>query len=320
MLTPKQLEQRKQGIGGSDAAAAVGISPYKSPLELYFEKIGEVVMEQSPTKYSHFGQRLEEVVADEYEDRTGCKVRRRHHTFVHPDHDFMLAHVDRTVDNQRCVLECKTTDKFAAKPHLWGQGNRYSPSGQLVSIDNQVPEYYLVQCCHYMSVLNYERCDLAVLIGGNDFRIYTLERNYALEAQLIEMEKRFWYEHVLKRKPPRPVSKRDVQLLYAKANGEARKVSKNIESTVNALKETKQTIAELKCEQEGLELDIKRFLGNAEVLLNEKGQSILTWKQSAASTRFNEKSFAAEHPDLYQRYCEKRPGSRRLHIKKELDA
>ncbi len=84
MLTAEQHENRATGIGGSDAAAVCGLNPYKSPVDVYLEKVGAAAPVDE-TERMFWGNKLEDVVADVYSDRTGRKVRRRNRTCRHRD-------------------------------------------------------------------------------------------------------------------------------------------------------------------------------------------------------------------------------------------
>ena len=121
------LEVRKTGIGGSDAAASVGLCPYKSQLELWLEKTGRDAGLEKPDSTDtsepvYWGTVLEPIVAGAYARKTGRKLRRIHAVLQHPSHPFMLANVDREIIGAPGVqiLECKTAGEHGAK--LWRDG------------------------------------------------------------------------------------------------------------------------------------------------------------------------------------------------------
>ncbi len=180
MLTPEQLEARKSGIGGSDMAAIMGMSPWKTATEVYYEKRGEIQEENIDEKeVVIFGNLLEDVVAGEYARRNSVKVERRNKMFAHPDHPFMLANIDRKIVGVRKGLECKTGDKYTTKN--WGEAGT-----------DEVPDYYLIQAAHYMEVMDYPEWDMAVVLGGNDYRDYHLDRDKDLGELLTESAVKFW--------------------------------------------------------------------------------------------------------------------------------
>src|SRR5690625_1924567 len=153
MSREEWLRERKTGIGGSDAAAVLGFSPWVSPFELYIDKTSEHV-EEIDNEAIHWGNVLEDVVAEEFTRRTGKKVRRRNQTFRHKEHEFMIANIDRDVVGERALLECKTTNAF----------NLDAWDGE------QIPPAYICQLQHYMSVLDYEKAYIAVLIRSEERR------------------------------------------------------------------------------------------------------------------------------------------------------
>ena len=176
------LAERNKGIGGSDIATILGLNKWKSPLQLFLEKTGKVVAEDlSDKEVIYWGNVLEDVVAKEFERRTGKKVRKRHVMFCDDKYPYMRANVDREVVGENAVLECKTTDKRNADQ--W--------------VDDQVPANYILQCQWYMMIRGYEKAYIACLIGGNQFVFKEIER----DEELIEIIKgkavEFWETNVL---------------------------------------------------------------------------------------------------------------------------
>lgn len=174
------VARRISGIGGSDAATVCGLNPWKSAYELWLEKTRQIVPDDiSDREYIIWGNKLEPVIAERYEEVSGHKTIVRSQLFRHPEHDWMIANIDRDTDDPLRMLECKTTNAFGVVN--WG------PTGT-----DQVPESYLLQCQHYLAVTGKQFCDLAVLIGGSDFRIYELRRDDELIEALIAREFAFW--------------------------------------------------------------------------------------------------------------------------------
>ncbi len=176
------LEVRKKGIGGSDAAAAVGLSPYMSPLELWLVKTGRDANLPRPdphdtTEPIYWGTLLEPIVAASYTKQTDNKVRRVNAVLQHPTIPFMLANVDREVVGNHDVqlLECKTAGEFGAR--LWRDG---------------VPEYVQLQVQHQLAVTGRQAADVAVLICGQKLEVHRVVRDDALIGRLIELEAAFW--------------------------------------------------------------------------------------------------------------------------------
>jgi putative phage-type endonuclease len=181
---------RKTYIGGSDAAAISGVSPWKTPLQVWLEKTGELEgADIGSIPAVHWGTVLEAVCAREYAELTGCKLRKGKFT-THPKYPFIGGTPDRLVVGQRKLLEIKTTNAWSGQ-HDWGE----------VGTD-AIPLPYLLQVSHYLALLDYDVADVAVLIGGSDFRIYTVRRDLELEEMLIDRERRFWEDYVVPRVQP----------------------------------------------------------------------------------------------------------------------
>lgn len=176
------LEVRRRGIGSSDAAAAVGLNPYKSILELWLEKTGAAPARPAEAEVQEFGPAywgtlLEPIVAAHYTRQTGNRVRRVNAVLAHPDYPWMLANLDREIVGSADVqiLECKTAGLNGAR--LWRDG---------------VPEYVQLQVLHQLAVTGKAAADVAVLVCGQELRVHRIERDEALICQLIELERDFW--------------------------------------------------------------------------------------------------------------------------------
>lgn len=282
------LSIRNTGIGGSDAAAALGLNPYKSPLALYLEKRGEVEPDDlSDNDAVRWGAILEDVIADEYARRTGRKVRRVNRVLQHPQHKWMLASLDRDVVGEDRILEVKTAGVQMAS--TWGE----------VGTD-AVPAQYLIQAMHYLAVTGASVCDIAVLIGGRDFRIYEIARDDELIASIIQIEGGFW-SAVQMGLAPEPRSLSDMAALFPRALESA--AVEADEMTLSRCRELAAIKAEIKALEDAAEvheIEIKRAIGDAARLLAD-GAEVATWK-SVSSSRFDGKRFAADHPDMDKHY------------------
>lgn len=191
-LTEEQLAERHSGLGGSDAAPALGLSPYKSALELFAEKRERRSLSAVQQSAFRWGHLLEPVIRQEYADMTGRVVRLPQATLRHVKYPFMLAHVDGVTDDKR-VFEAKT----ARSADGWGKSGT-----------DEVPHHYLLQCQHYLAIVGYAVADVAVLIGGNDFRVFEVPADQELQEMIIDGEQEFW-QRVETGEPPEPDFDRD---------------------------------------------------------------------------------------------------------------
>lgn len=190
------LAYRRQGIGGSDAAAILGISPYRTARDLYYDKLGVVPAntDEDNCVQLEVGNLLEPLVARIFQKKTGLKIRQRKVMYRHPAYPWMLADLDYEVDlpdGSTAILECKTTN-YNAKENWWYNGREITPI------------YYVSQGRHYMCVRNVDRVYFCCLYGNteDEAMIRHIDRDMDYENELIALEKTFWMENVLAKIPP----------------------------------------------------------------------------------------------------------------------
>ena len=135
------LTWRKRGIGGSEAASIAGLNPWSSALKVYMDKISEEIEGISDNERMRVGRDLEDYVAKRFEEATSKKVRRENFLLQHPEHEFMIANLDRVIVGENAFLECKTTSSYGKAE--WEDG---------------IPLHYELQCLHYMAVGGFDYC------------------------------------------------------------------------------------------------------------------------------------------------------------------
>jgi len=197
------LAWRRKGVGGSDVAAALGLSPYRTARELYYDKIGVEPVVDGPDKSFTFeiGHLLEDVVAQIFSKKTGFSVFQDRKMFQHPLYPFMLADVDRFIhlpNGDIAILECKTGHYDTQ--FLWANG--------------AVPRHYELQVRHYMAVMNIDVAYIACLFSNseNDFVWRKIERDIDEEENIILQLQEFWTRHVINRVEPKLSEKPDLVL------------------------------------------------------------------------------------------------------------
>lgn len=301
------LKVRKQGIGSSDAAAAIGLNPYKSQLELWMEKTGRdrEIPKPDPdddTSPVFWGTVLEPIVAVQYGKKTGNKVRRINAVLQHPDPEmhWMLANLDREVTGnpEVQILECKTAGINGAR--LWKEG---------------VPEYVQVQVMHQLAVTGKQAADVAVLIAGQALEIFRIERDETMIAQLIELEKQFWHYVETDTPPPADGSaSADLALrsLFPRDNDEVLDLSDDPElnQAYEELKQIRQEIAEQEKRESSLKQKLQQAMGEASKAVFASG--FVTWRKAKDSVRFNTAALLKDLPHLQQKYQQTHKGSRRF--------
>lgn len=291
------LADRRKGIGGSDIAAILGLSPFRTPMDVFLEKRGETIPKGNE-QAMYWGTVLEDVVAREYQKRTGRKVQRVNQMLVHPEHDFMLANIDRAVivpeiaGNVRWkdgrlttdrILECKTANGHAASQ--WGE----------IGSDN-VPDAYLLQCQWYMGVTRADVADIAVLIGGSDYRIYSIARDDGLIGDMIEVAAEFW-QRVQEGIAPDPQSVEEAARKWPRhIAGKSLIVDVTIAEACAELETVVQQKKQLEAREDELKTRIMSAFGDAEEIYY-MGRKLATWK-TQTTNRVDTTRLKKEMPDI----------------------
>jgi putative phage-type endonuclease len=297
---------RSKYIGGSDIGVILGLSRFKTPLAVWMEKTGKETkkLDSLPLRFGSFA---EEFVASEYSRATGFELLHDESIFIHPEHAFMSAHMDRFVledghPSPTRILECKTANPFSSGD--WGEVG-----------SDEVPMSYLCQCIWYMAIAGIDKTDLAVLFGNSDFRIYEIARDQGLEELVIAKATTFWNEHVLKDIPPPAQSEADCQTLFSK--GDPAKLVEAKAETLLLTKRLQLLNSEIDVREEeisSIKQTIMQSMGEAE-LLTYQGKTLATWKAPKPSFRLDSKRFELEHPEIASNYKIPVQNSRRLVIK-----
>ena len=280
------LNERRKGIGGSDAAAIMGVNPHASPLSVYMDKLG-LAPERDETEAMRQGVDLEQYVAERFHQATGKKVRRVNRILYHQEYDWMLANIDRGVVGETAGLECKTTSVFNKTDFYNG---------------NAPPTYYW-QCQHYMAVTGAPHWYLAVLVLNSAFHVFDVPRDDNHIQMLIEKEQAFWFDHVLARNPPFPIGLDCEDELIAALPSE------HDEDEVVDLQEYENSINDLKCDEarcKNLEQIIKmrKQAIAMQMGIAVKGRSNrwdVTYKLRT-STRLDTALLKQERPDIWAQY------------------
>ena len=182
------MTDKPHGIGGPGAAVVAGLSPYKTPLQYFYELRGELPASPEETEAMEWGTILEEPIAKKYATLTGRTIRRQPPK-LSPAHPFMRASIDYQVVNDPRgpgILECKNFG-------YW--------TGKSIKSLTDVPDHVYLQGQHYLAVYGYAWCSFALLIGGQHFVWFDVERHEAVIAKLIDLETAFW-ERVQRNDPP----------------------------------------------------------------------------------------------------------------------
>lgn len=321
MSRTEWLKERTKGIGGSDVATVLGLNPYKTPLELWEEKTGKTAGKEAG-QAAYWGTVLEDVVAKEFSQRTGMKVQKVNYMLSKGEDGWMLGNIDRAVVNpaiagrvsvlkpekvEECGrllstdigLECKTASVYMSEH--WGDSQEAEILAGKIVTEHKIPLYYETQIQWYMAVTGIETFYVAVLIGGQDFRMYEVKRDQDVIDAIVSKCRDFWENHVLKDVPPAPINVDDVKKLYAKDSGEMTEATNEEATDIGELRNLKEQIKSLKEQEEAVASRLIMAIGE-KTGLTLGGKKAVTYK-AMNTTRFSSTDFKKEHPDLYQDYA-----------------
>ena len=291
------LKYRKQGIGGSDAGAVCGLNPYRTAIQVYYDKTSDSI-EDVDNEAMRQGRELEEYVARRFCEASGKKVRRAHVMYYDEKNSFMLADIDRMVVGENAGLECKTASPYSEEK--WR--------------DDKIPLSYQLQCYHYMSVCNADAWYIAVLIYGRDFKYYRIERDDEVIENLIRIEKEFWNEYVLKQVIPDPDGSKTADVAIAERFKESKSITiplTGFDERLERRQELLSLLEKIETEKRQIDQELKLYLGDAEIAENEHYR--ISWKNFSRSS-IDEKRLKAEQPEIYKKY-RRETTSRRFTVK-----
>lgn len=299
------LEARTHGIGASEVAAVVGLSPWETPYQLWRRKVGI-----DPPKEENFamkaGHYLEEAVARFWADATGNEIIKQSQDdfmFVDEEKPFLRVSPDRTYwlqgatrnDDNKGILECKTTQ---------------------LSVDaDDLPKHWFCQVQMNLGVGGYTQGSLAWLTQGREFGYKDIALVPDFFAWLVEETEKFWVDYVQAKKEPPVTTVSDVLMKFNRhTGGKTIEASDEVFEAYTKLKEVRKEIDKLTDTKTELEDKIKVFFGDAEAV-SYGGQTIATWKAPKPSMKFDAKAFQAAEPQLAKKYTHEVQGARRFLLK-----
>ena len=286
MLREEWLALRKQGIGGSDAAAACGFSRWNSPLGLWLEKTSSDT--QSIYNEAMFwGTTLEPVIRDVFSTKIGKVVEVMPYIFQSEDYPFMIADIDgiiREDDGSVSLVEIKTVSAFKAGE--WADG---------------LPAEYYIQIQHYLAVCELPRAYVVYLIGGNELHYELVERDEETISTIIMLESAFWDKVVRRQKPDVDENSAEaLDQLYPASNKTSIILPDEADKLLDDYMAIKAIEDDVKKQKNLLENQLKSMLGEAECAKSRNGFSV-SWKE-AVSTRLDTAALKKEQPDLVATY------------------
>ena len=294
------LRYRKQGIGGSDVSCLLGINKWKSEIELWMDKTNQTNEVQEENEAMQWGHIMEPVIRNHFAELTGKPVVQIEAILQHPEYPFMLADVDGvTVDenNEPAILEIKTASEFRRSD--WDDG---------------VPTYYETQVQHYLCVTGMRKAYVAVLFGGNSFRIYEIDADEELHAMLIAVEKEFWNKVQNMIRPSMDASDAAKKLLDSIYRGG---IAEEIVLPTEAI-EYVDLYIEACAEEESAKAKKQDASNHLKELMGDFDKArcmdrIISWK-AVSQERLDTKLLKEQEPEIYSKYL-KTTSSRRFTLK-----
>lgn len=291
-------EERQRFIGGSDIAAICGLSPWKTAFQVWQEKVGESEG-QSDNDAMAYGRLMESVIRQWYSNETGRVVVVPDTKLIHPKYPFICASLDGIADMKR-IVEIKTTRSGSD----WGEPG-----------SDEIPVYYRLQVEQYMMITKLEVADVPVSVAGSIPVIYEVEADIEIQEMIVEQAVLFW-GMVQRREPPELVGIRDVVAKFGRSSMAGLvTATQDTEMAVAKIKQIREEIDKLKSEEDALKFLAMKEIGEKDTLTAINGSLLATWKMSRSGKKFDEASFKKDNPELYAKYLNDKPGSRKFLLK-----
>jgi len=258
---------RNEIIGGSDISGIMGLSRWRTPLQVWAEKTGKVPREEKDTEYQAVGRDMEEYVSRWFSAQTGKKLRRDRRTFRHEKYPYMVGHIDRWVVGEEAVFEAKTANEYKMKE--WE--------------DENIPPEYLLQVMWYLGILKKKVGHIACLVGGNKRLRKDVEYDDGLFQKMVEAAKTFHDEYLVKNQMPAVMADDSdflAQLYPSQIPDAILDVEGDKEQEINNLIEErvggKQVIKDAQKELDLIDAKLKMMMKESEAI--RTGQYLVTWK------------------------------------------
>ena len=294
------LRYRKYGIGGSDVAAILGISKWNSAVSLWMDKTNQTNEPVEENEAMQWGTIMEPIIRNHFAEVTGKTVVEVKAMLQHPEHPFMLADIDGLTEDDEgnpAILEIKTASEY--KRSEW---------------ENDIPSYYQTQVQHYLCVTGVQKAYVAVLIGGNSFKVYEVDADTEIQAMLVAVEKDFWNKVQNMIRPEMDGSdaaKNLMDSLYHGGISEEIVMPDEAIEYVDAYIEACAEEDNAKAKKQEASNHIKEIMGDYDKA-SCLGHSI-SWKP-VSSERLDSKALKEAEPEIYEKYV-KKSISRRFTIK-----
>ena len=297
MTHDEWLKRRFESIGASESGSILGINPWKTAVDVYYEKIDKVT-DFLDNLNMWLGRELEPVIKKRFEEESGFKVRNDHKIRVDKEHSFITTNLDGMVVGEKVPVEYKALSRW----------------------DGEIPDYYFSQVQHQIMVseADYAYFVVLVLSARKSFVIQKINRDEEFINLMREEEVAFWNENVMKNTPPDPETIDDAKKIYADSvQGSKIEINNSdILNKISLLAETKAELKEKKALCDNTQKEIMHAMKGNEVLVNQDtGHILCTWKATNPSLVFDRNRLMKEDPETYGKFMKLTTPTRRFLIK-----
>jgi putative phage-type endonuclease len=286
MFTKEQLKERMGFIGASEAAGALGLSRFTSVLSLWAEKTGQTEPSEEETLPQWVGTEIEEIIAKRFTLETGKKVHRVNDTIIHKDYPFLACHIDRKVDGEDAILQCKSASAYKAKE--WD--------------NDEIPTEYVIQEYHELACTGYKKAYIACLIGNHKFVIKEVFYDKKVIDSMIAKEVAFWNSFVIPKVMPMQISCKDddtLLQLFPEAQDTEIELGDGADRVIEGLESMTADFNSLKGQIEQQKNTLKALLQDNSI--GRTAKYLVTWKNRKTS-KLDTKLLKEEEPKTYEKY------------------
>lgn len=264
------LEKRKNGIGGSDVGAVLGLNSYRTPKDVWDDKLGLSTPFEG-NEATEWGNRLEDVIAQKWSEEAKRDVQKDNKIRIHKDHPELLVNLDRVItDNQDGrgpgVLEIKTVSGFAFK--AWEE--------------DQVPLSYYAQFQHELAVTGWKWGEFGLLVDGRNFKRLPLDRDEIFIKEMTTESVEWWNKYVVPKVSP-PLTGNELSKLTTYYEGQKKSVTIDVYNLCQDYLDINERFSALEKQKKDLQNQIKIACGEADIIEHD-GQKLATFKLQKGST------------------------------------
>lgn len=291
---------RSKYLGGSDIAAVLGISPWKTPLDLYTDKTtprAEGEHKRVFTRGIRWEGAVAEMLVESLQDAGHTvEIIASNNRYRDPQHDFMAAEIDFEIkldgSDEITNVELKTVHPF--KMRDWGESD-----------SDDMPVHYTAQVMWGLGVTGRRNAILAALFGADELRIYPVERDEETVQALHQRGANFWSQHVLAGVPPEPITIADTGKLFPKdGEGEPLQADPQLAEWLLRMRAIRAEIKAREAEADALEFQVRRAMGSNTHLLMPNGKTACEWKTRSGSY-LDETALKEAHPKIAREFARK---------------